>query len=118
MAKRLVTIWSPTSSACPSVPCSESLANCSNCDGFVLVPMNPALLVPGVLYLDGQIVSGPVTEGNKKYWMVEIEETLLADPGAAFSQCDYRVCCNDCVVRFVKTLFGSLAARVSAIDGQ
>lgn len=116
MAKRTITISTPNVDACPDDTCGH-LINCSRCDGFILVPINPALLVAPALYLEGTIVSGPVTEGTSSYWMVEIEETLLTDPNASFSQCDYRVCCNDCHARFAKVLFAALEARIAALEG-
>lgn len=116
MPKKVITITSPVSAACPDNECGETLANCNRCDGFLLIPINPALLIDGVHYLEGVIISGPETEGTTKLWMVEIEESYLTNPNASFSQCDYRICCNDCKARFVKVITDALAARIAALE--
>lgn len=117
MAKRIVSIAAPDSTACPDAGCASSLKGCTQCDGFIFIPINPALLIEGALYLEGTIVTGPTLVDEINHWTVEIEETLLADPNASFSQCDYRVCCNDCHARFAKLLYDDLSARIAVLEG-
>jgi hypothetical protein len=115
MAKRTITISAPDTAACPEATCASSLKGCTQCDGFILIPINPALLIEGALYLEGTILTGPDAEAGINNWVVEIEDSLLSDPFAAFSQCDYRVCCNDCHARFAKVLYDDILARLAAL---
>ena len=113
MAKVYKTITLPNSSVCEEDVCNTCKFKCSKCDGFVLIPINPALLVEGTLYLEATIVTGPTDNNGAVSYVIEIEETLLANPNATWSQCDYRICCNDCGPRFAKVLFDSLQALIA-----
>lgn len=89
---------------------------CRACDGVIMIPLDPSLLAPGVPYLEGTILTGPVCIDNELVYTVDYEDSLLADPGSTLLQCNYRICCNDCSPKMVKLLTDLQNARIVDVE--
>jgi hypothetical protein len=101
----------------PLGPNGEWYPICQACDGMVLIPRNPALLIDGVAYLQASILTGPVLQDEELVYTVDYEDTLLADPTATLKQCDYRICCNDCSLKLIQLTNGVLNDRMDEVEG-
>lgn len=89
---------------------------CKPCDGVILLPKDPGLLVPGTPYLEGSIITGPSCINEEIVYIVDYEDSLLVDPTRTLQQCDFRICCNDCSPKMIKLITDLFEDRIVEIE--
>lgn len=89
---------------------------CAMCDGVIMVPRNPQLLLDGVLYLEGSIITGPTCINDEIVYVVDYDKSLLRDQTKSINQCEFMICCNDCSAKMVKLITQAQNARIAALE--
>lgn len=84
---------------------------CKSCDGMILIPHNPAILVAPARYIVANIVSGPTDANGVVRYTLEFDDAVLVNPAQVLPQCDFRACCYDCSAKFAE-----LAAEFDTLD--
>ena len=81
--------------------CTNKFPHCNQCDGIVLLPKDPDILLTGVSHIIATIVNGPPWDDEALRYDIEFDDAVLVDPTMQLAQCDFRIFCYDDYARFL-----------------